>query len=120
MFGPESIPGWNVEEDTGDSATGLASLGGDVMVPEPPDPLVEPEPPVESDPVEEPLLKLELLVEPDPLVEPEPPEELEPLEGLEPESLEDEELVLVEEEPGAGEVALWWRRAVAVLPTSAR
>jgi hypothetical protein len=49
MFVPESIPAWNVEEGAGDSATGLVSLGA-VMVPEPPDPLVEPEPPAGLEP----------------------------------------------------------------------
>ncbi len=106
MFVPESIPAWNVEEDASDSATGLVSLGGDVIVPEPPDPLAEPGPPME----------------PGPLVGPGPSEELEPPEGLELEPLDGGELVLAEKEPGAGEVALWWGRwrAVAVLPTSVR
>lgn len=106
MFVPESIPVWNVEEDAGDSATGSVSPGGDVMVPEPPDPRVEPDPPME----------------PGPLVGPGPSEELEPPEGLELEPLDGGELVPAEEEPGTGEVALWlgrWR-AVAALPTSVR
>jgi hypothetical protein len=115
MFAPESIPGWNVEEED-DSVTGLGSLGGDVIVPEPPDPLVEPDPLVDPEPVVEP----EPLLEPDPLVEPEPADEPEPPEGLVPEPL-DGGLVLVEE-PGAGAMALRERRrrAVAVLPTSVR
>lgn len=65
MFGPESIPGWNVEEGAGDSATGLGSAGGGVV--EPPDPLDDLEPLMEPE-----LLGEEELV-PGDEVEPGPP-----------------------------------------------
>jgi hypothetical protein len=100
MFAPESIPGWNVVEGAGDSATGLGAgdsttglgtAGGDVV--DPPVPLVEPEP----------LVKLESIG----------------LESVELEPLEDEELVLPVEEPEVGGMAFLRirRRTALVLPT---